>query len=1112
MNILQESPIMQAASQSLNLRRNALDVASAGHASAAPPSGGQYLQDLGSLQSSIRGASVQDLKDPDSECRIAIDVLVNFAAAAGPTGANARTALCDVYSESIGPEKRNALLNAALEMTQQKTLRGDTASLSATVAFMGGVSSSPPDGKNGPGHIHAANALLAGKLGWPLDREPNLLAQDRAITDVELLAEGADLENLNVWDRPISMDTPNAKEEFVALGHQALRNQQLATVWMPGNSGHSVAVVAEPMPSGIKFLVIAHPEDEQGKKMEAALKEFFSGDPYTVSRYGVELPHMALSHLNDNVGNDRGAGHVIQEHADQWKTLNPEDQQAVTLVAQAKLFEAVAANGSQSPAQVLPATPEVALPVPPARAKSLEDNFNMQGLTVRSGQVHSAFDAFAEIFSLKDAMLLAPKNPQLMTSYLTTFYAQNDAPARGNFLRPALAFADGFNEDKAPLLFKDVDPSGPLASISKTLHGVGSGRKIIDLMVKHQQTLLQECRDAKDLSQLKNKLEEVVEVQAMLLGGINTAIADLEKFESEDLTSLNPEIAAQAKAQAKDLLAVSKRYRECLTSENSAEGNVYADFVAFAKQATTFGPSLEAAQAMFRGIGGKARTVPTPDNSLDQPPAPPIVVNVPDDLSAIQAPPKKVPTRAEIVEQRGELLVAQKLRAVTKLKSTNMGDHGIFFQVQAPVHYLSSAINARMKMTGASPRVRQENERIYDSELAQLESRNVKAEYIEKIVANQNRLAGLKAKNTITGQFKPLEAAANAIMITGFQAAFTGQYLTRRCMLLENIYKELLENKPNPAAVKKLVAEMVSSEEAFFFNINFAIGKLNELIEPSPETLLSWKQAGITEKAAEQIKQDAAAYIDAFGDARALAKHAIFDEFRNIFSDSEDDFLVILTEQLTALERPKPPTNLELSALAGAAGFGRSTEPNSALAKAMAQVQAAQDRPLTRPLFGQPLNKQAGALAKLNLVTTPDQLDKNLQKVADDAKAVQLATSKLAALVKGGVRDEPLRIAQGVLAMAKNTFLKTLAATRQFVESQIDVVDESIEMLKSTEKSSAGARVKADATHRREALEGLRTQWEDEAGPWRQIVKFTEIGDLYPDQVLEALNQVGVAS
>jgi hypothetical protein len=577
---------------------------------------------------------VQDLKNPDSECRIAIDVLVNFAAAAGPTGDNARAALCEVYSESIGPETRNALLNAAHEMTQQKFLEGDTANLSATVTFMAGVSSSPPDGKNGPGHIHAANALLAGKLGWPLDREPNLLADDRAITDVELLAEGANLENLNVWDRPISMDTPNAKEEFVALGHQALRHQKLATVWMPGNSGHHVAVVAEPVPNGIKFLVIAHPGDEHGRLVEEALKGLSSDSTTIVSRYEVEHPHLALEHLNDNVEDDRGAGGVIQEHADQWKNSSPEDQRAVTVANQAKLFEAVATSGSQSPAQVPPATPDVALPARLAPTKSLEDNFNTQGLTVHSGRVHSAFDAFAKIFSLKDAMLLAPKNPQLMASYLTTFHAQNDAPARGNFLRPALAFADGFNEGKAPLLFMNVDPSGPLASISKTLHGVGSGRKIIDLMVKHQQTLLQECRDAKDLLQLKKKLEEVVEVQAMLLGGIDAAIAELGKFESEDLRSLTPELAAQAKAQAKDLLAVSKRYRECLTGENSAGGNVYADFVAFAKQAIENSPNLERAQELFRGIGREPRTVSTPAGAMKPPTLPSSAVPPPTPAAA----------------------------------------------------------------------------------------------------------------------------------------------------------------------------------------------------------------------------------------------------------------------------------------------------------------------------------------------------------------------------------------------------------------------------------------------------------------------------------------------
>jgi hypothetical protein len=574
-----------------------------------------YASDLTSLRLAIESASRDTLSDPDSECRQSMKLLATFAADPGPMGAPAREALRDLYEkppEGMDAEVRAQLLNTALEVCESCDGK------SATVLYMAGRSADPPDGNSGAGVRQNIGKALSLKLGAGFEREPDLdlLAADRVPSNTELQAAADKLKNLN-WGKRVSIAKPDAaKQGFERMLSDVAVHQKTVTVWVEGANGHCVPVVAQPLPSGeIRFHVIA--QNEAGEEVGKQLSEL-SGDDCVIT-HKVEDTYLTLKHVNANVDHDSGVGGAIRAHIDATKNMNADKREAVKLVAQTEMFEA--ASGTRA-----------ALPASPPHAKSLEDNFNTQGLTVRSGRVHSGIDGIAEIFSLKEAIELAPKDAQLMMTYMTKLNVQQAAPERQNFFGPALAFVNGFNEGKAPLLFKNVDPSGPLASISKTLHGVDSGKKIIDLMVKHQQTLLQECRDAKDLSQLKNKLEKVVEAQAKLLGGINTAIADLEKFESEDLTSLNPEIAAQAKAQAKDLLAVSKRYRECLTGENSAQGNVYADFVAFAKQATTFGPSLEAAQAMFKGIGSKARTVPTPPVALQRPP-PEIFVKLPPEVT-----------------------------------------------------------------------------------------------------------------------------------------------------------------------------------------------------------------------------------------------------------------------------------------------------------------------------------------------------------------------------------------------------------------------------------------------------------------------------------------------
>lgn len=318
---------------------------------AVPRAGHEYSRNL-LLQSSIREASIRDLDNPKSECRLAMDVLVGHAAESGPAGHSARTALLDVYTQDIGPEKRQAILNAAqaISLRMRMALGEGVDNLSVTVAFMGACAPMPPLGENGPGHVDANLAHVARNLPPELQGKSGLLEENRAKTGAELLAAGANLENLNVWERPISMATPNVATQFVALGQQALRHVTLATVWVSGSSEHHVAVVAEPVASGIRFHVIARPGDELGAEVEKALKDLSFGGPFVVSRYEVEHPHLALEHLSANSDDYRGAGGVIREHADHWSSMSQEDKRAVTLASQAKMFESLAASGAPTPA------------------------------------------------------------------------------------------------------------------------------------------------------------------------------------------------------------------------------------------------------------------------------------------------------------------------------------------------------------------------------------------------------------------------------------------------------------------------------------------------------------------------------------------------------------------------------------------------------------------------------------------------------------------------------------------------------------------------------------------------------------------------------------------
>lgn len=648
---LQENLLVQATiSTAGNVERVAMGWLRNG--SPTPLKDGTYLKDLDSLRTTIEAASYATVSDPESECRQSMKLLAGLAAGTGPMGDAAREELCDLYlnpPEQMSSEVRDHLLNSALEVCVAWVGESQK-ELAATLVVMAAAAPEAPTGQNGDGCRQLMCDALHQVLPREFERDPNLLAKDRVVTNTERQAAGAQLKNLNWGARASIATTEAAKSSFERMLGDVAVQQKTVTVWVADASGRCVPVVAQPTFGGIRFHVIA--QDEAGNQVGKHLEELSGADCVITHRVDDDL--IALRHLDENFHDERGAGGVLREHTDHWSGMSSANQDAAKLVSRGQTLQAVAESRRAGVSQEPTASAEVALPSPAQRPKSLEDNFNKQGLTnAGSGRLHSAFDGMVEAVSLNVPFAdrtLSPEDQvklELKTPYSTRTKFTRSAPETGNFYKSALAFAEDFNERRAPLLFQKVESQHPLASVSKTLRDFRSGEDVVKLTVDYQQKLLQRCYDgstSNDLSSLKTALDEVVELQTKLLANTDNAIAELEKLNSADLGLSTPALTAQARAEAKVLIAALKQYRECLTGENSAEGNVYADFVAFAKQATKFGRSLEAAQAMFRGIGSITRTVPTPAAAL-QPPPPEIVVrlpaasDVPSPMQADQAPP-----------------------------------------------------------------------------------------------------------------------------------------------------------------------------------------------------------------------------------------------------------------------------------------------------------------------------------------------------------------------------------------------------------------------------------------------------------------------------------------
>lgn len=600
-----------------------------------------YLGDLDSLRTAIEGADHLSVNDPKSECRQSMKLLAGLASYHGPMGDAAREELCHLYlnpPERMSSEVRAQLLNSALEVCVACE-PGSQKELAATVLVMAEAAPESPAGQNGEGFRAMVRQALGHQLG------PEFPA---AAANTALQAAGGQLKNLN-WGEPASLATPEAaKSSFERMLSDVATQGKTVTVWVADAKGQCVPVVAQPTPSGgIRFHVVS--QDEAGNDVSKKLEELTPGEDCVIL-HKVDDTHIALKHLDANFHDERGAGAVLREHADGWPDMPVKEQDAHRLVSQAEVAQVVADSRRKGESPAAAANNDAALPAAAKRSTSIEDNFNTQGLTVQSGRIHSAFDGMQEAIGLHMKAADLSQNPSvwmradIAATSASAQFSNDLRPAVKNFWNPALSFARTFNSGRAPLLFGKGDENA-LASASKSLKEFGSGEQVINLTVNYQQKLLQRCHDAatsNDPAGLKKALDEVVDVQAKLFANTNAAIAELEKLASPDFVLSTPELTAKAKAEAKSLIAALKQYRECLAGENSVEGNVYSDLVAFAKQATTHGPSLEAAQAMFKGIGSKPRTVPTPASALQRLP-PDIVVKLPADADVPIVPRDQAP-------------------------------------------------------------------------------------------------------------------------------------------------------------------------------------------------------------------------------------------------------------------------------------------------------------------------------------------------------------------------------------------------------------------------------------------------------------------------------------
>lgn len=868
---------MPAVSQS-----NAMRVA-APPVSAMPLSPSDHVKDLRSLQDSIEAGSLHDLNNPDSECRMAIDVLVQLAATPGDGGKDARAALADVYAEQIGPEKRYALLNAAHQCTQQKVL-GDTPELHAATLFMAACSPPPPLGNNGAGHIHARLAELARKVTLEFESNPKVLTN---ITQAELRELSARLENLNVKREPVSI-----RSNFAAVMKGVQNEKKTATVWVAGGDGQCVAVVAEPTADGkISFHVLAPRGDELGPLVSKALTELSSSD--CVIGHEVEHPHLVLQDVNDRLRDGDALGHAIQNSVGSQSSMNVDDRDAANVGSRLSLISSLAATGAHSAVQVpASAGPSLPLPIGPVavppgsvgKTKSLDDLFYGLGVEKRpSGRLESAFDVLADTFplsmKLKDPTLTEEQTARIA---LNTLYA---GPVRSgvgiaNFSKHAIAFASDFNAEKAPSLFAEAR-----AGRLPLLNDFGTGENAVMSAINDQKRLVNECYAAKDPSALKTALDNIVKQQASLIEKTDKAIADLE----------NPALTGQAKAEAKILIDALKEYRECLTGEKNNGGNVYSDLVAFAKQAVAVGPNLERAQALFQGREPRTAAIPAgalqslPPNIFVQPPA---GVDVPVTAPIASAIPRATRAELQTLASAGGFIkdkVTQQPTNVWFDISDTMNVHMKAVGIKGQNGDAAGYFERRRLSTDVQRRLSEMPESNKRLTTAVMKAGSVplsldksplwahldKARYV---VSGADKLVFREAPDNSKEKGKQLDGQAQGLLSEKGQAlvAISGQVLARLALLSTEITKSaaLVTSKDpedkNHRQFKESLRELQNWLEREGAKIETAINELDAVLAPKAEGVTSSMRAD-----AKTLREGLLALQKEFKDPAGLVQQAI---------------------------------------------------------------------------------------------------------------------------------------------------------------------------------------------------------------------------------------------
>lgn len=342
----------------------------------------EYANDLSALRASIAAAR----GDPrNEEGQLAIDVLVNLAARTDEIGTRAQEELRDIYAKPASGDPstdkltRNQLLNAAhsvcmlaldLDLSERQTT---AVPLSATVAKLALHAPESPEGVNGGGPKSLLTGYLAGKLAvlGPSERD-DVVANNRMVSDRELIAAGKGLKSLEVWDAPIETSQAmrdSTNEQFAAVAKQAIDTKRPVAVWVQTGDDkfkHWMPVVATPTKDGVHWHILNTESTTPGAlRTSRALGTFLADAGYrgrirlhhadmqqnAPNACGV-LGHRMLKDLdkrlaerpNSEQGLNDFVNDAIEDHTTAWAKLTAEDQQAAALAGRAELFEATLNN------------------------------------------------------------------------------------------------------------------------------------------------------------------------------------------------------------------------------------------------------------------------------------------------------------------------------------------------------------------------------------------------------------------------------------------------------------------------------------------------------------------------------------------------------------------------------------------------------------------------------------------------------------------------------------------------------------------------------------------------------------------------------------------------